>query len=250
VRRERPVPRLHGLGDALVLGPGLARNSLGRTPGGHDAHRLLPATRIQCLRDLLDDDARRRGDGQQLPVGRLDRLRAAGDVGGLAHRLATMVGRQAAYAYQWTSHLPVVSPEGRVFGRPGNRQELPRLPIPRWGIADYLSPIAPSGSPTATWALSFSGSISIARLRWTNSSHCGRPRTRRSFPNLRTNRGSCASLWPPILMATSFVSSMISEATHKRTTHRAKSSSVYRFTRITGRPDAEDSLRLADDPRF
>jgi len=28
VRRERPVPRLHGLGDALVLGrPGLARNS-------------------------------------------------------------------------------------------------------------------------------------------------------------------------------------------------------------------------------
>ncbi len=28
-----------------------------------DAHRLLPATRIQCLRDLLDDDTRRRGDG-------------------------------------------------------------------------------------------------------------------------------------------------------------------------------------------
>ena len=63
---------------------GLARNSLGRTPGGHDAHRLLPATRIQCLRDLLDEDARRRGDGQQLPAARPDRLRAAGDVGGLA----------------------------------------------------------------------------------------------------------------------------------------------------------------------
>src|SRR6266852_6245224 len=63
VRRERPVPRLHGLGDALVLGPGLARHSFGWTPGGHDAHRLLPATRIQCLRDLLDDDTRRRGDG-------------------------------------------------------------------------------------------------------------------------------------------------------------------------------------------
>ena len=43
--------------------PGLARNSLGWTPGGHDAHRLLPAPRIQCLRDLLDDDAWRRGDG-------------------------------------------------------------------------------------------------------------------------------------------------------------------------------------------
>src|SRR5438094_3213048 len=94
--------------------------------GWHDAHRLLPATRIQCLRDLLDDDARRRGDGQQLPVGRLDRLWAAGDVGGPAHRLATMVGRQAAYAYRWTSHLPVVSPEGQVFGRPGNRQALNR----------------------------------------------------------------------------------------------------------------------------
>ena len=98
--------------------------TLGRTPGGHDAHRLLPAPRIQCLRDLLDVDARRRGDGQQLPAARPDRLRAAGDVGGLAHRLATTVGRQAAYAYRWTSHLPVVSPEGRVFGRPGNRQAL------------------------------------------------------------------------------------------------------------------------------
>jgi predicted dithiol-disulfide oxidoreductase (DUF899 family) len=30
---------------------------------GQDAHHLLPATRIQCLRDLLDDGARRRGDG-------------------------------------------------------------------------------------------------------------------------------------------------------------------------------------------
>src|SRR5438477_6314911 len=43
--------------------------------GGQDAHRLLPPTRIQCLRDLLDDETRRRGDGQQLPVARLDRLR-------------------------------------------------------------------------------------------------------------------------------------------------------------------------------
>jgi predicted dithiol-disulfide oxidoreductase (DUF899 family) len=60
---QRPVPRLHGLGDALVLGPELARHPLGWTPGGHDAHRLLPPTRIECLRDLLDDDTRRRGDG-------------------------------------------------------------------------------------------------------------------------------------------------------------------------------------------
>src|SRR6266852_2136886 len=61
--KARPVPRLHGLGDALVLGPGLARHPLGWTPGGQDAPRLLPATRIQGLRDLLDDDTRRRGDG-------------------------------------------------------------------------------------------------------------------------------------------------------------------------------------------
>src|SRR5262249_31353916 len=32
-------------------------------PCGHDAHRLLPATRIQCLRNLLDDGSRRRSDG-------------------------------------------------------------------------------------------------------------------------------------------------------------------------------------------
>jgi hypothetical protein len=63
VRRERPVPRLHGRGDALALGSALARHPLGWTPGGHDAHRSLPATRIQCLRDLLDHKPRRRGDG-------------------------------------------------------------------------------------------------------------------------------------------------------------------------------------------
>jgi hypothetical protein len=89
LRRERPLPRLHGLGDALVLGPRVARHPPGWAPGGHDAHRLLSATRIQCLRDLLDDEARRRGDGQQLPTARLNRLRAAGDLGGLANRLAT-----------------------------------------------------------------------------------------------------------------------------------------------------------------
>ncbi len=46
-----------------VLGPGPARNAPGWTPGGQDAHRLLPATGIQGLRDVLDDGARCRGDG-------------------------------------------------------------------------------------------------------------------------------------------------------------------------------------------
>jgi hypothetical protein len=37
------------------------------------------------------------------------------------------------------------------------------------GIAGCFSLIAPSESPTATQALSFSGSISIARPRWTRT---------------------------------------------------------------------------------
>src|SRR5439155_15072135 len=68
--------------------------------------------------------ARRRGDGQQLRFARPDGLRAAGDVGGLADRLATTVEKRAPLLYRWTSHRPVVSPEGRVFRRPGNRQAL------------------------------------------------------------------------------------------------------------------------------
>jgi predicted dithiol-disulfide oxidoreductase (DUF899 family) len=52
--------------------------------------------------------------------------RAAGDVGGLADRLAKTVERQPSYPYRWTSHHPLVSPEGRVFGRAGNRQALNR----------------------------------------------------------------------------------------------------------------------------
>ena len=67
--------RLHGLGDALVLGEGIAHHSPGRTPGRQDAHRLLPAAGIQCLRDLLDHKPRCRSDGQQLPVARPDRCR-------------------------------------------------------------------------------------------------------------------------------------------------------------------------------
>jgi|SRR5215472_15520960 len=51
-------------GDTLVLCPTrLARDPLGGTPGRHDAHRLLPATSIQGLRDLLDNETWCRGDG-------------------------------------------------------------------------------------------------------------------------------------------------------------------------------------------
>src|SRR5207249_12195622 len=75
-------------------------------------------------------------------------------VGGLAHRLATMVGRQAAYAYRWTSHLPVVSPEGRVFGRPGSRQALNRA-YPK---------VAMRTASNSRWS-GYAGTISIEAVR-------------------------------------------------------------------------------------
>jgi predicted dithiol-disulfide oxidoreductase (DUF899 family) len=46
VRRERPLSRLYGLGDALVLGSRLARDLVDWTPGRQDAYRMLPPTRI------------------------------------------------------------------------------------------------------------------------------------------------------------------------------------------------------------
>jgi hypothetical protein len=45
-----------------------------RILGRRDAHRLLPATRIQCLRDLVDDEPRRRADGR--PIAQWSRLKA------------------------------------------------------------------------------------------------------------------------------------------------------------------------------
>ena len=64
----------------------------------------------QSLRDLLDVDARRRGNGQQLPPGRFDRVRTTGAVGGLARRLAARVGRQQDSA---CVPMDVLSPNGR-----------------------------------------------------------------------------------------------------------------------------------------
>ena len=129
VRGEPPLPRLHGLGHALVLGPGLARHAPGRTPDRHDAPRLLPAAGRRCLRDLLDVDARRRGHGQQLPAARPDRVRAAGAVGGLARRLAAAGGRSTTDANRWTPHLPMGAAEGRAFGRSRDRRRGERCAI-------------------------------------------------------------------------------------------------------------------------
>ena len=89
--------------------------------------RLLPAAGIGCLRDLLDDRARRRGDGQQLPPARPDGLRSAGAMGGLAGRLAAALGRrgkQAPLPNEWAPHLAMGSLERRAFRRSGHRQPL------------------------------------------------------------------------------------------------------------------------------
>jgi hypothetical protein len=99
----------------------------------------------------------------------------------------------------------------------------------------------------------YSGSISTARLTWTIFSHSGRLRRRRSFPSPRTNRGSCASLLPSILMATSFVSSMISGATYKGTTHRAKRLPFYKpfiahSSRASWTPCGQARVRIPANP--
>ncbi len=54
IRRELALPRLHGLGCALVFSGGFDREAVGWTPSGQNAHRLLPAAGIQGLRNLLD----------------------------------------------------------------------------------------------------------------------------------------------------------------------------------------------------
>ena len=51
LRREPALPRLHGLDDALVLSPRVARHAAGRAPGRHVSPRVLPAaTATGCSR--------------------------------------------------------------------------------------------------------------------------------------------------------------------------------------------------------
>jgi hypothetical protein len=45
-------------------------------------------------------------------VARLDRLRAAGDLGGLAARLAATAEEEGAMPYRWTSDRPVTCADG------------------------------------------------------------------------------------------------------------------------------------------
>ncbi len=66
LRRERPLPRLHGLGHALVLRARIPRRAPGRAPDRLVPPRVLPAGRRPRLRNLLDETPRRRGNGLQL----------------------------------------------------------------------------------------------------------------------------------------------------------------------------------------
>src|ERR1035441_2041674 len=129
LRAERPLPRLHGLGPAVVLSPGLPRHAPGRAPDRHDAYRVLPARRRPRLRNVLDDRPRRRGSGLQLRAHGPHRLRAPGAVGGLAPRLAAAMlhhahsrrpARLAARASvaSRTPHRPMAAPGSRTLRQP------------------------------------------------------------------------------------------------------------------------------------
>ena len=114
VRGERALPRLHGLGHALVLSPSIARQAADRAQDRQVPLGLLPARRQPSVRDLLDDRPRSRGDGQHLWADGSDRVWTAGDVGRLARGLAATLGRQqrapAPLSHRRTAHRPMVPP--------------------------------------------------------------------------------------------------------------------------------------------
>ena len=157
VRGERPLPRLHGLGcRGTRRKTSLEMLLAGRQING-SARGLLPATRRPCVRDLLDHRSRCRGDGHQLRAVGHDRVRSAGDLGGLACWLATTVGKQRRpVPHERTSHRPMVPARGRALRRPRkHRRMTDRRP---WPTA-YLwlaprrneirpAPCSPSPEPT------------------------------------------------------------------------------------------------------
>ena len=80
-----------GWGHAVVLSPGLPRRAVRRPPDRLVPAGLLPARRQPRLRDLLDEQPRRRSHGLQLRAHGPHRVRTPGAVGGLAPRLAATV---------------------------------------------------------------------------------------------------------------------------------------------------------------
>ena len=140
LRREHPLPRLHGLGHALVLRAGLPRHAPGRAPDRPVPPGVLPAGRRPRLRDLLDQTPRRRGHGLQLRAHGPDRVRAPGAVGGLTPRLAAGVHQHA------DRRRPArLAARARVAGRtphqPSGRDSKPATPT--------TSPPRPEREPVA-----------------------------------------------------------------------------------------------------
>ena len=76
--------------------------------------RVLPAGRRPRLRDLLDDPARRRGDGLQLRADGPHRLRTPGAVGGLARWLAECTNTRCGRPPGWP---PVPQSNGRPIAQ-------------------------------------------------------------------------------------------------------------------------------------
>ena len=117
--KRASVPRFHGLEMPWYSAQG--RSTLSWLDAGWSRCRLFAT----CDKDRVSSRLTgRRGAAlrrwEQLRFARHDGLRAAGDVGGLADRLAATVGWQAAsLPYRWTSHRPVAPPEGRAFRRSG-----------------------------------------------------------------------------------------------------------------------------------
>ena len=93
LRRERALPRLHGVGHAVVLGPRCARRVAGRATDSA-ATPAICATATGCSRRTGAPVAARRPVRTELSPARPHRVRQAGNLGGIAGRLAAVVRHQ------------------------------------------------------------------------------------------------------------------------------------------------------------
>ena len=113
---ERPIP--YGLGNAPGMRP--PRDHQGSrpvwTPGGHDAHRLLPATGIDVFETAGRRGAASRYWAMATRCSGTRRSTDGGKHGRNPRRLAATAGRPAQLPYRRTPHCrAVVPPESRVF---------------------------------------------------------------------------------------------------------------------------------------
>ena len=145
VRRERAVPRHHGLGHAVVLSLALLRRAPGRPPRRLDAHRVLPTGRRPRLRNLLDDPPWRRGHGLQLC--------ADG-----SHRVRTPKPWEDS-PHGWPQEGQVDGSNTRINGRP----------IPQWSRSSKAAPTTSLSGPD-----SLSGPVLLGAQRAPRTNRPGR----------------------------------------------------------------------------